>query len=161
MSTVKATVNAVIGDPAKCTNLPVWEGLKSSELAALGSLALLFTYVMSGTASVCVWSALFAIVILVMWRTSSWIGVDGLFAAYRERHSNMFTFRLHGARDGVGDRGRSPGGLVGPGGSGRAVRFRSPAPTGATRTQRAAPTFACQITRDSGGKRDPVTDCNC
>lgn len=57
-----------------------------TRIAALGSLALLFTYVMSGTASVCAWYALFAIVILVMWRTSSWIGVDGLIANYRERH---------------------------------------------------------------------------
>ena len=55
-------------------------------LKALGSLALLFTYVMSGTASVCAWYALFAIVILVMWQTSSWIGIDGLIANYRERH---------------------------------------------------------------------------
>jgi thiosulfate dehydrogenase (quinone) large subunit len=57
-----------------------------TRLAALGSLALLFTYVMSGTASVCAFYALFAIVILTMWRTSSWIGVDGLVAGYRQRH---------------------------------------------------------------------------
>lgn len=54
--------------------------------AALGSLALLFTYVMSGTASVCAFYALFAIVIIAMWRTSSWIGVDGLISGYRQRH---------------------------------------------------------------------------
>ena len=29
---------------------------------------------------------LFAIVILATWRTSSWIGVDGLVAGYRQRH---------------------------------------------------------------------------
>lgn len=57
-----------------------------TRLAALGSLALLFTYVMSGTASVCAFYALFAIVILVMWRTASWIGVDGLVARYRQHH---------------------------------------------------------------------------
>jgi len=57
-----------------------------TRIAALGSLALLFTYVMSGTASVCAFYALFAIVILTMWRTSSWIGVDGLLASYRQRH---------------------------------------------------------------------------
>jgi thiosulfate dehydrogenase [quinone] large subunit len=57
-----------------------------TRLAALGSLALLFTYVMSGTASVCAFYALFAIVILTMWRTSSWIGIDGLIASYRQRH---------------------------------------------------------------------------
>jgi thiosulfate dehydrogenase [quinone] large subunit len=56
-----------------------------TRLAALGSLALLFTYVMSGTASVCAFYALCAIVVLTMWRTSSWIGIDGLIARYRQR----------------------------------------------------------------------------
>jgi len=194
MSTVKTTVNAVIGDPAKRSNLAVWEGLKASKLAALawtamrvwlgvmwiqagyakiwgaeaagflhnngagvagfaghgtpayswwgsflhgfvvpnagaigvlvavgefaigvalvaglftrvaalGSLALLFTYVMSGTASVCAFYAAIAIVILVMWRTSSWIGADGLVAAYRQRHPGAFTLRLHQVRGGAG-----------------------------------------------------------
>jgi len=55
-------------------------------IAALGSLALLFTYVMSGTASVCAFYALFAIVILATWRTSGWIGIDGLLGGYRQRH---------------------------------------------------------------------------
>jgi thiosulfate dehydrogenase (quinone) large subunit len=55
-----------------------------TRLAALASLGLLFTYVMSGTASVCAFYALFAIVILTMWRTASWIGVDGLIANYRK-----------------------------------------------------------------------------
>jgi thiosulfate dehydrogenase (quinone) large subunit len=59
-----------------------------TRVAALGSLALLFTYVMSGTASVCAFYALFAIVILVMWRTSSWLGVDGLIASYRQHHDH-------------------------------------------------------------------------
>jgi thiosulfate dehydrogenase [quinone] large subunit len=66
-----------------------------TRVAALGSLALLFTYVMSGTASVCAFYALFAIVILVMWRTSSWIGADGLIAAYRQRHPNLFSTHQH------------------------------------------------------------------
>jgi thiosulfate dehydrogenase [quinone] large subunit len=57
-----------------------------TRIAALGSLALLFTYVMSGTASVCAFYALLAIIILTMWQTSSWIGVDGLVAGYRQRH---------------------------------------------------------------------------
>jgi thiosulfate dehydrogenase [quinone] large subunit len=57
-------------------------------LAALGSLALLFTYVMSGTASVCAFYALFSIVILATWQTSSWIGVDGLIYGYRQRHED-------------------------------------------------------------------------
>ena len=187
MSTVKNTVTAIIGEPARRANLQVWEGLKNSKLAALawtamrvwlgvmwiqagsaklwgaeaagflhnngagvagfaahgtaayswwgsflhgfvvpnagwigvliavsefaigvalaaglftrlaalGSLALLFTYVMSGTASVCAFYALFAIVILLMWRTSSWIGIDGLIAAYRQRHPHLFTTRRH------------------------------------------------------------------
>ena len=57
-----------------------------TRIAALASLGLLFTYVMSGTASVCAFYALFAIVILMTWQTSSWIGVDGVIAAYRQRH---------------------------------------------------------------------------
>ena len=57
-----------------------------TRIAALSSLALLFTYVMSGTASVTAFYALFAIVILVMWRTSSWIGLDGLISGYRQSH---------------------------------------------------------------------------
>lgn len=56
--------------------------------AALCSLALLFTYVMSGTASVCAFYALFAIVILATWRTSSWIGLDGAIAGYRQRRND-------------------------------------------------------------------------
>lgn len=56
--------------------------------AAIVSLALLFTYVMSGTASVCAFYAFFAIVIISMWRTSGWIGVDGLISGYRQRHHN-------------------------------------------------------------------------
>jgi thiosulfate dehydrogenase [quinone] large subunit len=58
-----------------------------TRIAALGSLLLLFTYVMSGTASVCAFYALFAIVILATWRTSSWIGVDGLVRGYRQRRA--------------------------------------------------------------------------
>jgi thiosulfate dehydrogenase [quinone] large subunit len=63
-----------------------------TRVAALASLALLFTYVMSGTASVCAFYALFSIVILATWRTSSWIGVDGLIAGYRQRrHDRKFS----------------------------------------------------------------------
>ncbi len=70
-----------------------------TRLAALGSLVLLFTYVMSGTASVCAFYALFAIVILTMWRTSSWIGFDGLLASYRQhRHSGRHHVSLHRTR---------------------------------------------------------------
>ncbi|HEY1699740.1 MAG TPA: hypothetical protein VGG75_08520 [Trebonia sp.] len=77
-----------------------------TRVGALGSLALLFTYVMSGTASVCAFYALFAIVIMVMWRTSSWIGADGLYAGYRQRHPDLFAglasrLRLH-QRGGTG-----------------------------------------------------------
>jgi thiosulfate dehydrogenase [quinone] large subunit len=59
-----------------------------TRVAALGSLAMLFTYVMSGTASVCGFYALFAIVILATWKTSSWIGLDGVIAGYRQRHQD-------------------------------------------------------------------------
>ena len=58
-------------------------------LACLGSLLLLFTYVMSGTASVCAFYALFAIVILATWRTSGWIGIDGLSSGRHQRHVAM------------------------------------------------------------------------
>ncbi len=63
-----------------------------TRVAAVGSLALLFTYVMSGTASVIGFYALCAIVLLVFWRTSSWIGVDGLVAGYRQHHKGQ---RVH------------------------------------------------------------------
>ena len=56
-----------------------------TRLAALASLALLFTYMMSGSAGG-VLHALFAVIVLTMWRTSSWIGIDGLLAGYRQRH---------------------------------------------------------------------------
>jgi thiosulfate dehydrogenase [quinone] large subunit len=73
-----------------------------TRLAALGSLALLFTYVMSGTASVCAFYALFAIVILTMWRTSSWIGFDGLLASYRQRHhAGRYHISLHRTHPGT------------------------------------------------------------
>jgi thiosulfate dehydrogenase [quinone] large subunit len=58
-----------------------------TRLASLASLALLFTYVMSGTASVCGFYALFAVVILFTWRTSSWLGADGLISVLRHRRS--------------------------------------------------------------------------
>jgi len=66
-----------------------------TRIAALGSLGLLFTYVMSGTASVCAFYALFAIVILTFWRTSSWLGVDGLVASYRQHHAGQLKVHLH------------------------------------------------------------------
>jgi thiosulfate dehydrogenase (quinone) large subunit len=74
--------------------------------AALGSLVLLFTYVMSGTASVTAFYALFAIVIMATWRASSWIGVDGLVASYRQHHPGKTYFHL--------PRGRGAAGTVGP-----------------------------------------------
>jgi thiosulfate dehydrogenase [quinone] large subunit len=58
-------------------------------LVALGSLLLLFTYVMSGTASVCAFYALFAIVIIATWRTSGWIGADGLISGARQRRHTV------------------------------------------------------------------------
>jgi hypothetical protein len=59
---------------------------------------------MSGTASVCACYALFAVVILVMWPTSSWISLDGLISGYRQRHPSLFTFHVHfpGARGAAG-----------------------------------------------------------
>jgi len=66
-----------------------------TRVAALASLALLFHYVMSGSSGVPAFYALFAIVILIMWRTSSWIGVDGLLAGYRHRHHGEHARHLH------------------------------------------------------------------
>jgi thiosulfate dehydrogenase [quinone] large subunit len=63
-----------------------------TRVAALGSLALLFTYVMSGTASVCALYALFAVVILATWKTSSLFGADGMIAGYRQRHGSTRHF---------------------------------------------------------------------
>ena len=40
---------------------------------------------MSGTASVCAFYALFAVVILATWRTSSWLGADGFIGGYVQR----------------------------------------------------------------------------
>ena len=59
-----------------------------TRIAAVASLALLFTYVMSGTASVCALYALAAVVLLATWRTSSWIGMDGLIGGYFQRRHN-------------------------------------------------------------------------
>jgi thiosulfate dehydrogenase (quinone) large subunit len=73
-----------------------------TRVAAVGSLTLLFTYVMSGTASVCALYALFAIVILTFWRTSSWLGIDGLAASYRQHHPGKTLFHLPPGRDAAG-----------------------------------------------------------
>jgi thiosulfate dehydrogenase [quinone] large subunit len=59
-----------------------------TRIAALASLALLFTYIMSGTASVCGFYALCALIVLATWRTSTWIGVDGLIAGWRQRRNH-------------------------------------------------------------------------
>lgn len=60
-----------------------------TRISALASLALLFTYVMSGTSSVCAFYALCALIVLATWRTSSWISVDGLYAGYRARRRSV------------------------------------------------------------------------
>jgi thiosulfate dehydrogenase (quinone) large subunit len=64
-------------------------------IAALGSLLLLFTYVMSGVASVCALYALFAVVLLAMWPTAGWIGVDGLISGYWQNHVGSIHRRSH------------------------------------------------------------------
>ena len=56
--------------------------------AAVCSLLLLFTYIMSGTASVCAFYALCALIVLATWRTSTWIGVDGVISGFRQRRRN-------------------------------------------------------------------------
>lgn len=72
--------------------------------AAFASLALLFTYIMSGTASVSGFYALCAIIELATWRTSTWIGVDGLIAGYRRRRKK---FRADRATTGCAGRSRA------------------------------------------------------
>src|ERR1700733_4580795 len=57
--------------------------------AAIASLLLLFPFVMAGTASVCAFYALCAIIVLATWRTSTWIGVDGLIAGWRQRRNRV------------------------------------------------------------------------
>jgi hypothetical protein len=59
---------------------------------------------MSGTASVCAFYALFAIVILATWRTSGWIGVDGFISGRRQRHIALKHLN-ETADDGVAVRG--------------------------------------------------------
>lgn len=53
--------------------------------AALGALVLNLTYMLSGVAGVNPFYALFAVVILATWRTSGWIGGDGLIKGYLQR----------------------------------------------------------------------------
>jgi uncharacterized membrane protein YphA (DoxX/SURF4 family) len=67
-------------------------------LAALASLALPFTYSMSGTASVTAFYALFAVVILAAWHTSGWIGVDGMIHRYLQHRRDHRTRRPCGRR---------------------------------------------------------------
>ena len=55
--------------------------------AAVCSLLLLFTYIMSGTASVCAFYALCALIVLATWRTSTWISVDGVIATSKSASS--------------------------------------------------------------------------
>lgn len=54
-------------------------------VAAGGALILNLTYMLSGTAGVNPVYALIAVVLLATWRTSGWIGVDGLFSGYLAR----------------------------------------------------------------------------
>jgi len=84
-----------------------------TSFAALGSLLLLFTYVMSGTASVCAFYALFAIVILMMWRTSGWIGVDGLLIGRHQRHMRERAFRANVTSSDVERQAKNPDELMG------------------------------------------------
>jgi thiosulfate dehydrogenase [quinone] large subunit len=84
-----------------------------TSIAAFGSLILLFTYVMSGTASVCAFYALFAIIILTMWRTSGWIGVDGLIIGRHQRHMRERAFDANSNSSDVGNMSKDPGEVMG------------------------------------------------
>ncbi len=66
--------------------------------AALGALILNLTYMFTGSAGVNPFYALFAVVILATWRTSGWIGGDGLIRGYVQRRRASQTV---GLRQGV------------------------------------------------------------
>jgi len=57
--------------------------------AALGALILNVVYMLSGTAGVNPFYAVFAVVILATWRTSGWIGADGLILGYIQRQRDQ------------------------------------------------------------------------
>ncbi|MDA8297702.1 MAG: DoxX family membrane protein [Actinomycetota bacterium] len=68
-------------------------------VAAGGALILNLTYMLSGTAGVNPVYALFAVVLLATWRTSGWIGIDGLFSGYLARR--RAARQLHRHQEGV------------------------------------------------------------
>ena len=70
-----------LGEPSQRRNPQAWEWLKSSKVMAIAWTAM---RVRLGI----MW-------ILVMWRTSSWIGLDGVIAGYRERHPAAVVTRMH------------------------------------------------------------------
>jgi hypothetical protein len=109
---------------------------------------------MSGTANVCAFYALFAIVILVMWRTSSWIGIDGLIAGYRQRRPNLpashLSLHFPRQREAAGTAAACP--VAEPARAAQAARFPGhrparPAPSGPRRAlcapDRKGPRQAC------------------
>lgn len=57
--------------------------------AALGALILDMTYMLSGSAGVNPFYAMFAVIILATWRTSGWIGVDGLLGGYLQHRREL------------------------------------------------------------------------
>jgi thiosulfate dehydrogenase (quinone) large subunit len=70
-------------------------------LVALGGLSLNMTYMLSGTAGVNPVFMIFSIVLIVAWRTSGWIGVDGLIMGYRQHHSHTLAARPTTTRRGL------------------------------------------------------------
>ncbi len=69
--------------------------------AALGALILNVVYMLSGTAGVNPFYAAFAVVLLATWRTSGWIGADGLILGYIQRRRDE-RHLIHRSRDAVG-----------------------------------------------------------
>jgi thiosulfate dehydrogenase [quinone] large subunit len=57
--------------------------------AAIASLVLLLTYIMSGTAGVTGFYAFCALIVLATWRTSTWIGIDGVIAGFKQRRRDV------------------------------------------------------------------------
>lgn len=64
-------------------------------IAAGGALLLNVIYMFSGVAGVNPLYAIFAVVILATWRTSGWIGIDGLIQGYLERRRGHRHLVLH------------------------------------------------------------------
>jgi thiosulfate dehydrogenase [quinone] large subunit len=79
-------------------------------LAAFGGLLLNIVYMLSGTAGVNPVFMVASVVLIVAWRTSGWIGFDGLLMGYRQHHPHTPASGAEtaGARHGIFGIGARP-----------------------------------------------------